>query len=265
MARPRSAAHSSASSSSTPDRSRLARAGHELMRALSPPGHYLRHTASGWRLHGPRHSPDAPQAAVDDALVARLLEVGVLLRRGGGEVVLAPAAGQPRLSETESPLARLHLRPGKDGMPAIDAQQFAAGERLRADFERSHMQARLTSSWDLPTRGSRGGNASADLSDGAIAARQRLYAAFEAVGPELSGILHQVCCLAAGMEQAERVLALPGRSGKAVLAMALTRLARHYGLINPARPIAQAGIRHWAQEGSRPVVMDYHRTGAGNR
>ena len=59
--------------------------------------------------------------------------------------------------------------------------------------------------------------------------------ALEAVGPELASMLAQVCCLSAGLEQAERLLNLPQRSGKAVLGLALTALARHYGLLQAAR------------------------------
>ena len=58
--------------------------------------------------------------------------------------------------------------------------------------------------------------------------------------------LVEVCCLAAGIEQAERMLELPQRSGKAVLALALTALARHYGLLEAT---AAAG-------GRRPALGD---------
>ena len=89
---------------------------------------------------------------------------------------------------------------------------------------------RTTLNWELAGTGSRAAGASAELSDGAIAARQRYHAALDSVGPELGSILAQVCCLSAGIEQAERVLELPARSGRAVLGLALTALARHYGL-----------------------------------
>jgi hypothetical protein len=63
-------------------------------------------------------------------------------------------------------------------------------------------------------------------------------------------MLGQVCCLSAGIEQAERVLDLPQRSGRAVLGLALTALARHYGMAAPRRRDSIAG---WAIDGYRPV------------
>jgi hypothetical protein len=166
----------------------------------------------------------------------------------------------PDVVETESPLMRLYLRKGADGKTYIDGQQFLAGEKLRSDFERAHMAQRITGAY-AESAGSGGrywqmsDNSIAKLSDNAIAARQRLHHAFSAVGPELSGILYQVCCVAAGFEHAERILDLPPRSGKAVLALGLTRLARHYGLIKMHRPQRTDSIAHWAIDDYRPSIM----------
>lgn len=159
----------------------------------------------------------------------------------------------------ESPLLRLFQRKGANGKSYIDACQFAAGERLRADFERAHLSPRTVSAYaESAGSGGRNGqisdNAIERLSLGAIEARNRLHAAFEAVGPELSGILYQVCCIAAGFEAAEAALRLPVRSGKAVLALALTRLARHYGLISTHRPKNRELISHWAMDDYRPAI-----------
>jgi Domain of unknown function (DUF6456) len=159
----------------------------------------------------------------------------------------------------ESPLLRLATRPEANGKPYLDHEQFAAGELLRRDFEWSQLAPRVTSEYE---RGVGSGswhfrisdNALTRVSDRAIAARQRLFSAFDAVGPELSGIIYHVCCLAGGIEAAERHLTLPRRSGKAVLALSLTRLARHYGLKRRLRQAATDGIAHWAADGSRPHI-----------
>ena len=160
----------------------------------------------------------------------------------------------------ESPLLRLLHKKDAKGRLYIDAMQFAAGERIRIDYERAHLSARVTSAY-AESSGSGGrhwqmsDNVVEKMSTGALEARDRLRAAFEAVGPELSGILYQVCCLVAGFEAAEAALALPVRSGKAVLALALTRLARHYGLIHNRRPQRRDAISHWAMDDYRPQIM----------
>ncbi len=159
----------------------------------------------------------------------------------------------------ESPLLRLfQSRPGA-AKPYIDAHQFAAGEKLRSDYERSLMGQRVTSAY-VQSAGSGGrhwqmsDNPIEKLSEAALAAKQRLHQAFTAVGPELSGILYQVCCVASGFETAEAILALPPRAGKAVLSLALTRLARHYGLISPKKPEAKEPISKWAMDDYRPQI-----------
>ena len=165
----------------------------------------------------------------------------------------------PGFNPDESPLYRLATRPEKGGKPYIDAQQFAAGERLRRDFEFSCLSQRVTTSYK--EAGSSGGrhwqmsdNAMENLTDNALAARQRLHKALEAVGPELSGILYHVCCLAGGIEEAERRLDLPRRAGKAVLALALTRLSRHYGFKPELRHRGPASIGQWSLADYRPKI-----------
>ena len=140
------------------------------------------------------------------------------------------------------------------GQPLISDAQYLAGERLRMDFERAMLARRTTTNWDMAGAGGRGGASAAELSDGAIAARQRYVKALEATGPELASMLAQVCCLSAGLEQAERLLNLPQRSGKAVLALGLTALARHYGLLQQDRQ--RNDVRHWGLDDYRPGIPD---------
>ena len=167
-----------------------------------------------------------------------------------------PADGpsaKPTVNDAESPLSWLRSRRAKDGQPLISDIQFLAGERLRGDFERAMLARRTTMNWDAAGAGGRGGNVAAEMSDGAIAARERYRAALDKVGPELGSMLTQVCCLTTGIEQAERVLNLPQRSGRAVLGLALTALARHYGLdLNGAA--RNAGIGAWGMADYRPGI-----------
>jgi len=165
------------------------------------------------------------------------------------------------LNPAESPLAWLRRRKDKDGAGLISQAQFDAGERLRADFWFAQMTPRVTMSWSTVSpvqRRRRSGLAfrsDADMADSIAAARERVRRALSAVGPELAGILIDVCCYLKGLEQAERAAGWPQRSGKVVLQLALTRLARHYGIGAPARATgASAGrVRHWGSDDYRPL------------
>jgi hypothetical protein len=159
-------------------------------------------------------------------------------------------AARPTLNIAESPLSWLRSRKDRDGRPMISDMQFLAGERLRAEFERALMGRRVTMNWDAAGAGGRG-HSGTDISDAAIAAKDRYRKALDAVGPELGAILVQVCCLEYGIEQAERVLALPQRSGKAVLGLGLTALARHYGYLKDG-PVRRDNIFSWGLDGYRP-------------
>lgn len=143
----------------------------------------------------------------------------------------------------ESPLAWLARRRDRDGAPLIDSGQFAAGERLRADFTRARLGG-LVSNWRDGERIS-GGRPDETLSDASLAARRRVTAALSAVGPELAGVLIDVCCSLKGLEQVEMERRWPPRAGKVVLKMALDRLKAHYGPEAVAAGPARAAARHW--------------------
>ena len=59
-----------------------------------------------------------------------------------------------------------------------------------------------------------------------IAARQTVHLALGTVRPEFAGLLLDICCFLKGLEDIERECALPARSGKVVLQLALSRVAR---------------------------------------
>ena len=173
-----------------------------------------------------------------------------------------PAPVRPGINLNESPIGWLARRRDKSGEPMISSEQFAAAERLRADFWFAGMSPRVTTNWAAAASGGRSGNrmASAGMSDNALAAATRVRHAVSAVGPELASLLIDVCCHLNGLEAAERKAGWPLRSAKVVLQLALTRLARHYGLLAPVKDPARetrAHIRHWGAADYRP------RTGSG--
>ena len=173
--------------------------------------------------------------------------------------VRAPLADRvrPGRNVSESPLAWLFNRRDRDGNPLIGEAEFNAGERLRADFWFAQMTPNVTQSWSVTAStgtGRRGAHA-ADQADNVIAAAERVRRALDAVGPELSGILIDVCGHLKGLEEIERRARWPQRSAKLVLGIALSALARHYGLIGdaPAAPRATR-VRHWGANDYRPSI-----------
>lgn len=128
------------------------------------------------------------------------------------------------VNRLESPLgwllARGHVTP----------RQHEAGERLRVDWERSQLSARITMAWDASpvAKGRSGAGGAADLSDMAIDAKDRFMAACDAAGPGLNDILWRIVCAGDGMREAETALGWPARAGKLVLTLALDRVADYY-------------------------------------
>jgi hypothetical protein len=138
-------------------------------------------------------------------------------RRGGRSVTVNLA---------ESPLGWLRSR------GHVDARQFEAGERLRADYETAGLGPRVTMRWDAApaSSGRRAAPEALDPTLAGIAAKRRFDAALTAAGPGLADVLWRVVCAGEGLPVAEKALGWPARSGKLVLGLALDRLVDHYGL-----------------------------------
>lgn len=151
-----------------------------------------------------------------------------------------------KFNESESPLIWLARRKGTHGRALIDPHQLQAGERLRTDFTHAQMMPRTTSNWHAPVAARRrDGQISGHLAERVVAARQHLRRALDAVGPEFSGLLLDVCCFLKKLDAVERERQWPARSAKVVLQLALDRLARHYGYRSELAGKAQAAIRAW--------------------
>ena len=121
----------------------------------------------------------------------------------------------------ESPLTWLHAR------GHLSDRQLAAGEQLRADWERAQLAPSVTMRWDALRTG-RSADHGLCAGERQIAAKARFDAAIAAAGAGLADILWRVACAGEAMVAAERALAWPARSGKLVLGMALDRVADFY-------------------------------------
>ena len=141
-------------------------------------------------------------------------------RRGGARVKTRRSV---TVNLAESPLGWLHAR------GHLPPRLFAAGEQLRADYERAGLSPSITMRWDaVRVRG--GPGAGLSPSERQLAAKARFHAAMAAAGKGLADVLWRVVCACESVPDAERALRWPTRSGKLVLRLALERVADFYRL-----------------------------------
>ncbi len=122
----------------------------------------------------------------------------------------------------ESPLTWLHAR------GHLSYHQFAAGEQLRADWERAQLSVSVTMRWDEVRVQGGGHDRGLSPTERQIAAKQRFDGAVSTAGPGLSDVLWRVVCAGETLPCAEKALEWPVRSGKLVLKLALDRVAGFY-------------------------------------
>lgn len=237
------------------DEDAIGRSAERVVSTLERTGAWIASDGSRYSLRLGSDTRRRPLIRFDEAVFTRLVreerlalrpEGGWRLRCGGGAAE-RPTGARPSVIEGEraivtpegctevrranlgeSPLAWLARRRGPDGTPWLTAAETAAGERLREDFERAGALGRLTMAWDAGPRTKGGRGSGADPLEYGHAARMRTAAALDAVGPQLRGVLEQVCMRGSALAVAERELKLPRRAGKTVLKLALARLAEHY-------------------------------------
>lgn len=132
---------------------------------------------------------------------------------------VAPRRRSVTVNLAESPLGWLHAH------GHLDDRLFAAGEKLRRDYERAQLAPVVTMRWE-PVRIR--GVARLTQTEGQIAARRRFDGAIAAAGKGLADILWRVVCACETVPAAEKALEWPARSGKLVLRLALDRVADFY-------------------------------------
>jgi hypothetical protein len=211
-----------------------------------------------WLMQRSKDTAARPASKRLSKLLALCKIEGRITEKAPGLFKINGAVNLPLFNAAESPLMRMaHLRQS-DGAQILDVEQLRAGERLRVDYEKAHLAARVTARYEAATNLGQqpafSDNHIEKFNDDVLAARDALHRALDAVGQELSGILLHICCMASGLEQAEMHLNLPRRAGKAVLQLALTRLARHYGYKRAMRHAGPSKIGHWATADFRPGI-----------
>ncbi|MGH1352911.1 MAG: DUF6456 domain-containing protein [Methyloligellaceae bacterium] len=164
-----------------------------------------------------------------------------------------------KINHMESPLEWLSRRKDKKGKPLINNIQYKAGDRLRNDFTFAGLSPRITANWSAVSRAApkrkHGGQqpVETDMQENVIEAKERFRKALDFIGPEMSGIVVDVCCHLKGLEETEKSRGWPRRSGKVVLQIALTRLARYYGLEGISGN-SYAKMQHSGSEDYRPEI-----------
>jgi Domain of unknown function (DUF6456) len=157
------------------------------------------------------------------------------------------------INEAESPLTRLHVQRDAQGVPLIDETQLMAGERLRRDFTLAQLEPRMAVDLTAPVVAGRRGANHDELSDIAVAARQRFSRALAMLGPGLSDIAIDVCCHLKELKKAQSAQGWPDSAALVVFKLALDRLAVHYGLV-----VTGAGrrTRAWCAAAENDAQMD---------
>lgn len=259
------------------------------LKMLSQRGAKLVILSNGAAIEAPRKGADVAVAWVDATQIPALDAAGWLTCIGNCRFILSPAgrsivrlmkAGPSPAEATngpasaplpplplvaarvapESPLAWMRTHKDRNGKPLLNDEAFAAGERLRADFDAAQMLPRTTVDWEaIPRTGDeRRGMAGVERErgGGAAAAQVRVRRALAALPPELVGIVMDVCCFGHGLQDAEKSNAMPRRSAHCLLGITLNMLARHYGLLPLVNAAWQPRTRprHWGADSYRPTI-----------
>lgn len=142
----------------------------------------------------------------------------------GGDWSGIDAAQAARIIASETPLIGLARRRDKNGKPFLSRDLVRVGERLREDFVLSDPGPDVAEDWRAALRHGEGSG----LHPATLAARTRVMAALNDLGPGLQDAALRCCCLLEGLEVTERRMGWSARSGKIVLRISLQRLMRHY-------------------------------------
>lgn len=175
-----------------------------------------------------------------NGLVAGSADAPVL--SGKGRLLLSAQAKSTAGPKGPAGVAPVHIpdvlerlaNPRKGEASLLAGHDIAAARKFQQDLERAGLRQRTTQSWSYaslvlkPGKHSSAGQRSEPVA--MLDARARVQAACVATGPELSGLLIDICLYDKSLAIAEQERGWPARSGKLAVALGLKALARHYGL-----------------------------------
>lgn len=193
-----------------------------------------------------------PLARVSPVQFEKAREAGWLARRGAGHVLSAAGARRVRgegedfalqhrdmvdrpviREDGEIVTVRANAREGALGKwaDALAPAERNAAERFLADYHRSVLMRPVTRNWSptAPRRGEGGRFTPEDATLGAIAAKDRVMDAFDALGPGLARIVEAALVREESLAAMERRFGWGARSGRTAVKLALGRLAEIYG------------------------------------
>lgn len=180
-----------------------------------------------------RKSAAAPSIKIDRAVV-QLAESQRWVTRVDGDALASytiTPQGRDVISKGKAhewALIKLSKPSAARGGPAafLTHEHLSAAYRLLEDYELAALEVLGAVDWEKVAKGTSifCGNDARNLPD----ANRRAFAALRFLGADLAEIALAVICQRQGLEDAERALGWPSRSGKLVLRIALNRLADHY-------------------------------------
>lgn len=219
----------------------MAKASAKVPHELSDLIRFLQHVRRG------KPVPEAMLALMrSNGLVAGATDTPILTGKGSSMLnARVKNPGNAGVASVHIPdiLQRL-ANPRKGEAALLASHDSAAAQKFQADLERSGLRQRTTQSWSYaslvlkPGKHSSGGQRSEPVA--MLDARARVQAACTAMGPELSGLLVDICLYDKSLAMIEQERGWPARSGKLAVALGLKALARHYGLDQIAEGAAQS-------------------------
>ncbi len=137
--------------------------------------------------------------------------------------------------DADGALMRVSVNPDEGAVAkwrgVLPAAACAAAEQFVADYLRSTLHQSVTRNWSptAPRRGETQVRGPEDAAIAALAAKDRVFAALDALGPQFARIIEAALIREESLAAMERRFGWPRRSGRTGVELAFARLAQIYG------------------------------------